>query len=153
MQYWLKPIQHALALICATQFLGACASTADVGSTVSCPHVESIKTLPFRGERGVDPSYDRLRFDDACEVVLIRSLDSVKKMADPRQMPPDQRFAVGDAALFVLLERRGLEVEAVVPAEVAERMRRQGIYAYFDYVATPGGRSAMVSRVKELIDP
>jgi hypothetical protein len=53
---------------------------------------------------------------------------------------------------IVLLERKGLAVEAVVPAEVAERMRGQGIYAYFDYVATPGGRSAVVSRVKELID-
>jgi hypothetical protein len=72
--------------------------------------------MPFREERGVDPSYDRLRLDDACEVVLIRSLDNVEKMADPRQMPPDQRFA------------------------------------YFDYVATPGGRGSVVSRVRQLTD-
>lgn len=34
-----------------------------------CPFVAAINTMPFRGERGVDAAYDRLRFDDACESV------------------------------------------------------------------------------------
>lgn len=148
----MKPTPRALALICAAQLFGACASAAEVGSAANCPDVESIKTIPFRGERGVDPSFDRLRFDDACEAVLIRSLDNMKKMADPRQMPPDPRFVVGDAALFILLDRKGLAVEAVVPPDVAQRMKGQGIYAYFDYVATPSGRGSVVSRVKRLVD-
>ncbi len=148
----MKAVQQALPLVCAAQLLAACASTAEVDSSASCPEVESIRTMPFREERGIDVAYDRLRFDDACQFVLIRSLDNVKKMADPRQMPPDERFVVSDAALFILLDRRGLAVEAVVPEDVAARMKSQGIYAYFDYVATPAGRNTVISRVRQLID-
>lgn len=72
-------------------------------------------------------------------------------MADPRQMPPEHRFTVADAALFILLERRSLEIEQVLPVDVAASMKQQSIYAYFDHVATPVGRSTVVDRVKHQV--
>lgn len=141
-----------LSLMFAAQLAASCASSSDVNVAMACPSVESIKTMPFRDERGVDGAYDRLRFDDSCEEMLISALSSTQKMADPRQMPPDERFVVADAALFVLLERRGIEVEAVVPEEVSKRMESQGIYAYFDYVASPAGRDRVTSKVRQLVN-
>ena len=138
-------------LVIAAQLTASCALSRDVELTTTCPPVESIKTKPFRNERGIDSAYDKLRYDDACEGVLIRSLSNTKKMADPRQMPPDERFVVADAALFVLLERRSIAIEAVVPDEVAKRMNSQGIYAYFDYVASPSGREKVISQARRMI--
>ena len=114
-----------------------------------CPSVAEIKTMPFHDERGVDAAYDRLRFDAACEAVLIEALDNTQKMPDPRQMPTDARFAVSDAALFILMERRSLEIEQVLPDDVAARLKDRGIYAYFDYVARPAGRTAVVDRLRQ----
>ncbi|HKS58137.1 MAG TPA: hypothetical protein VJS12_22770 [Steroidobacteraceae bacterium] len=113
-----------------------------------CPLVGAINTIPFRGERGADAAYDRLRFDDACERVLFDSLDDAQRMPDPRQMPPEHRFTVADAALFILLQRRSIDVDQLLPPDVAARMQERGIEAYFDYVATPSGRSAIVDRVR-----
>jgi hypothetical protein len=108
--------------------------------------------MPFRDERGLDVAYDRLRFDDPCETVLIESLGNLQKMRDPRQTPPDERFVVGDAALFILLWRRSWDIEQVLPHEVSAQLKDQGIAAYFDYVATPAGRRAVAARVERLID-
>lgn len=119
--------------------------------TARCPRVDAIRTMPFRDERGVDAASDQLRFNDACERDLLASLDDEHRMADPRQMPPDERFTVADAALFILLDRRSLAIEQVLPDDVAARLKDQGIYAYFDYVATPEGRSDIVDRAKRLV--
>ena len=137
--------EYVLACLC----LAACASTPG-GESPACPDVGSIKTIPFHGARAADAAYDRLRFEAACEVVLIQSLENLDSMPDPRQAPPEARFVVSEAALFILLDRRGIDVEAVVPEEVARKMETQGIYAYFDYVATPKGRAWVISRTGEL---
>lgn len=119
--------------------------------TARCPRADAIKTMPFRDEHGIDAAYDKLRFEDACESELLVSLNDVRTMADPRQMPPDERFTVADAALFILLDRRSLAIEQVLPDDVAARMKGAGISAYFDYVATPQGRSEVVDRAKRLV--
>jgi len=108
--------------------------------------------MPFHGKRGTDEAYDRLRFGTACEPVLIRELASDKKMPDPRQVPPDSRFSVGDAALFILLERHGVPIEAVVPADIAQRMNSEGIYAYFDFVNTRQGRESVAVSAKRIVE-
>ena len=144
----MKTTFKILPVILLLQLISSCALRAGGDTAVACPRVESIKTMPFRGDRGVDPAYDRLRFDGACEGVLVASLSDTQKMADPRQMPPDERFVVSDAALFILLERHGISVESVLPAEVAMRLKSRGILAYFDYVASPAGRDQVISRAK-----
>lgn len=107
--------------------------------------------MPFRFEYGIDPAYDRLRSDDACEYILVESLDDVSKMPDPRQAPIYEGFVVGDAALFMLLERRGLEFESVLPSDVSLKLETQGVCAYFSYVDTPAGRKSVIAKVKEII--
>jgi hypothetical protein len=113
-----------------------------------CPSVDSIKLLPFHGERGIDYAYDTLRFDEYCQSVLIEALDDLRPMPDPRQMPHDERFAVADAALFTLLDRLSLQIEDVLPREAAARLENDGVRAYFDYVAIPAGRQAVVEEAK-----
>ncbi|MBI1212268.1 MAG: hypothetical protein GC190_12450 [Alphaproteobacteria bacterium] len=115
-----------------------------------CPAVRSIKMMPFRAEHGVDAAYDRLRDDAGCEQLLLDTLTSLKPMADPRQMAPEEGFVEGDAALFVLLERHHLEFEQVLPPEQAEDFRNSGIFAYFAYVATQSGRADVIARTKRL---
>lgn len=114
----------------------ACASSSLSGE---CPAVESVKTIPFKDGSGYDDVYERLVRDDACEPLLIRALDDTRKMKDPRQAPIDPRFAVSDAAVFILLRRLQLHVESVLPVEVANRLKDQGIFAYFDFVSAPEG--------------
>jgi len=116
-----------------------------------CPRVDAVKTMPFRDERGVDAAYDKLRFEGACEGGLLDALSDSRKMADPRQAPPYGGFAVADAALFILLQRRSIDVEQVLPDEVAARVKDRGVYAYFEYVATPDGRRDIVDRVERLV--
>ena len=116
-----------------------------------CPRVDAVKTMPFRDERGIDAAYDKLRFEGACEGGLLDALHDSRKMADPRQAPPYEGFSIADAALFILLERRSIELEQVLPDEVAARIKDRGVYAYFDYVATPKGRRDVVDRVERLV--
>ena len=125
----------------------ACASSSHKGE---CPAVESVKTIPFKDGTGYDDVYERLIRDDACEARLIRALGDTRKMKDPRQAPIDPRFAVSDAAVFIFLRRHQLRVESILPVEVADRLKDQGIFAYFDFVSTPEGRKFVITRVKEL---
>lgn len=125
---------------------GCASSSLEVG----CPAVESVKTIPIKDGSGYDDVYERLLRDDTCEPQLIRALSDTRKMKDPRQAPIDSRFAVSDAAIFILLRRHQLGVESILPVEVADRLKDEGIYAYFDFVSTPAGRRFVITRVKEL---
>lgn len=125
----------------------ACASSSIKGE---CPAVESVKTIPFKDGTGYDDVYERLIHDDACEPLLIRALGDTRTMKDPRQAPVDPRFAVSDAAVFIFLRRHQIRVEAILPVEVANRLKDQGIFAYFDFVSTSEGRQFVITRVKEL---
>lgn len=115
-----------------------------------CPAVESVKIIPYKEGLGYDAAYERLVRDDTCEPGLIRALSDVKKMKDPRQAPVDPRFAVSDAAVFILLRRHQVNVKSILPIEVAKRLKDQGIYAYFDFVSTPAGRKFVIAKVEEL---
>lgn len=117
---------------------------------VECPPVESVKTIPFKEGSGYDAAYERLVRDDTCEPGVIRALSDVRKMKDPRGTPTDSRFAVSDAAIFIMLERHQVNVESILPVEVADRLKDQGIYAYFDFVSTPAGREFVITKVKKL---
>ncbi|MBI1212272.1 MAG: hypothetical protein GC190_12470 [Alphaproteobacteria bacterium] len=135
-----------LTILIATAFVPRV--EAHASPRLSCPPVSSIHTMPFRGERGEDAAYDKLRFDVRCETTLLRALGSTKPMHDPRQMPIDERFVEGDAALLILIERHNLHVEQVLPESWAARWKEDGMYAYFDYVSTKEGRADVTRRLK-----
>lgn len=137
-----------LLIACIAFLVGGCASPSTAAD--SCPQVQSVKTIPLKEGSGHDAAYDRFVHDDACEPTLIRALGDLRKMKDPRQAPFDTRFVVSDAAVFIFLIRRNLEVQRVLPEEVASLLPTQGIYAYFDYVSVPSGREFVVARVKQL---
>jgi hypothetical protein len=119
--------------------------------TGNCPLVASVKTMPMKETAGVDASYDKLVYDDRCEPTLMQALYDLTKMRDPRQAPFDSRFVVSDAAVFILLRRRNLNLESILPADVAGRLEERGVYAYFDYVETTAGRQFVIARVHELV--
>ena len=136
-------------LIISVLLLGV--RTADAGETGVCPEVASVRLIPLKKGSGSDPVYERLIQDDNCEAKLIQALDDLTKMRDPRQAPIETRFVVSDAAVFILLNRRRVEIETILPDKVAAQWESRGIYAYFDYVATPAGRRDVIARVKEII--
>lgn len=127
-----------------------CVSAPQPDDSGTCPTVASIKTIPFRGDKGIDAAFDRLRFDASCEPVLLESLASLERMEDPRQAPPVESFVVGDAALFILLDRHDISIQQILPAATAAKFSDRGVYAYFDFVLQPSNRMLVVSRAKQL---
>lgn len=99
----------------------------------------------------LDAAYDKLRFDGACEGGLLDALGDTREMTDPRQAPPYDGFTIADAALFILLERRSIGLDQVLPRDMAARIEDRGVYAYFEYVTTPEGRRDVVERVERLV--
>ena len=145
----MRTTRTTIDLLILLPLLGGCAAAAEDSSV--CPTVASVKLMPMKPGLRADPAYERLLRDDNCEATLIRALDDLTKMRDPRQAPIEYRFVVSDAALFILVDRRHIEIETLLPDEVRANWESRGIYAYFDFVATPAGRQYVITRVKEVL--
>lgn len=123
-------------------------------SSELCDRLISIDTLPTRDPNETDPIYEALilKGDDAIPC-LVEKISDKTPMPDPRYSVPHwQHFAVGDTAVFVLidilrkgdLERENLLIEMLPPKYEAE-WETNGIYAYFSYVSEPKNRKELQS--------
>ncbi len=115
-----------------------------------CAKLKDIKTLPTFEPTPTDPIYEALVLkDDTAIPCLIENIADRREVPDPRySVPVWQHFAVGDTALFTLLdilskddghdwERRLLES---LPEKSRQEWDSNGIYAYFNYVSEPKNR-------------
>lgn len=116
-----------------------------------CPSVSSVIEIPFRDVRGADLSYNKLRYDTACDKELKNSLTSLVPMKDPRQMPLELRLVEGDTALFILLRRNQIDVLQILPEELKNNWNSQGMATYFEYVSTYKNRLQIIDRLNQLI--
>ena len=156
----LEPCSAFLVRLCfrwlggPTVVVSAFLTAADAHSSSSseCPSISSIRIMPFHDEPGHDPTYDRLRFQDDCEDVLVSALSSNLRMNDPRQAPTVGTFTEADAAVFILLERYEIDVAEILPPEPAAEYRGSaGIYAYFSFVKEPEGRAYVANHLRQIV--
>jgi hypothetical protein len=130
--------------------LAACASKSGSEQAVAyCERVHEIRSLPFRGEKVDDAVYNGLRdLGEKAVPCLIEQVASTKSIPDPRKAPPYEGITVGDVALFVLFDIKGLSFGDVLPDDVEAKMKEQGVYAYFAYVEDPRNRKAIQERLR-----
>lgn len=118
-----------------------------------CASLKDIKTLPTFEPTPTDPIYEAIILKgEAAIPCLVAQVGNTKIVKDPRySVPTWHSFAVGDTALFTLLdilskddgkewERRLLES---LPIKSRKEWEINGIYAYFNYVLEPKNRTKL----------
>lgn len=114
-----------------------------------CSRLKDIKTIPTFEPTPTDPIYEALvAKDEEAVPCLIAKITDITPIDDPRySVPHVQFYAVGDTAIFVLVEivgkddkeREKLLVE-MMPPRYQKEWETNGIYAYFNYVVYPEHR-------------
>ena len=118
-----------------------------------CGRLSEIKIIPHRDPTVTDPIYDALiaKGDDVIPCLVDKITDKTL-MQDPREAPTWQYYAVGDTAVFLLIdilrdndaERAKLLIE-MLPKKYKEEWKTNGVYAYFNYVSEPTNRRELQS--------
>ncbi len=101
-----------------------------------CERLDEMRLMPFKSDDTVgDEIYNGLRSQgkEAAACLLGRVTDT-RLMPDPRKAPPYGGYAVGDAAVGVLLDICNMSIEDALPAHVRAKWSEQGVYAYFAFV-------------------
>lgn len=112
-----------------------------------CERLPEIKEIPFKDEPVEDEAYNSfIAASNEAVPCLIDRLDDSTKMKDPRSAPQYRDFKVGDLAYIMLVRITKVPFESMLPDDVRERMKEEGVYAYFDYVQNPDNRRVIQSR-------
>lgn len=118
----------------------------------ACDQVRAITLMPMKGD-GDDPAYLSLIERGAGALPdLVMCIADQSVMPDPREAPVYTRTTVGDVAFWTFARITGVRIEDFLPTEYKERWEVNGVYAYFEYVATPENRLALQARVSVWLD-
>ena len=117
-----------------------------------CARLGEIKVIPTFEPTPTDPIYDALIVKgNAAIPCLIEKVADKREISDPRySVPVWQHFAVGDTAVFILVdivgkddkEREKLLIE-MMPPKSQKEWQTNGIYAYFNYVSEAKNRKEL----------
>lgn len=130
-----------------------------MSSAELCDRLISIDTLPSKDPAITDPIYESLisKGEDAIPCLVDKITDKTL-VPDPRYSVPHwQHYAVGDTAVFTLLdivsegddsEWERLMIENL-PQKYKQEWETNGIYAYFNYVSEPRNRKELQSSWKK----
>lgn len=114
-----------------------------------CNRLAEIKEFP-RGERGVDAAWDALfEAGEAVVPCLIDKITDTTVMPDPRCPRFTDELKVGDTAYFVLVEILKIDFLEMLPADVQQKYKTEGTYAYHDYIERKGSRKQLQSKLRE----
>ncbi|MEO6655365.1 MAG: hypothetical protein ABIO36_04720 [Pyrinomonadaceae bacterium] len=115
-----------------------------------CAELQQIKTIPTFEPTPTDSIYEALiAKSNAAIPCLVSRISDKTPMKDPRYSVPNwQHFAVGDTAVFILLDivARGDDMlwenlmKEMLSAKYSKEWKTNGIYAYFNYVSEPKNR-------------
>lgn len=115
-----------------------------------CDRLADIQILPTKDPTITDPIYEVLiSKGDSVIPCLIERISDKWKIPDPRYSVPHwQHYAVGDTAVFILLDILSDEddlqweklMKEILPPKYSEEWKTNGIYAYFNYVSEPKNR-------------
>jgi len=119
----------------------------------TCSEIAKIRIVPFKGEHVDDEAYNKIITNkDSSIDCLLENILNVTPMSDPRQAPPYNGFVVGDTAFFLLSNLTDLKYSEVLPVNVQNKFKKQGIYAYFEYVKSFNNRKQLYQNVKSVIN-
>lgn len=113
-----------------------------------CNRVREIKQLPR--ESGVDAAYDAL-IQNGSKVIpcLIEKITDNTIIPDPRCPIISRETKVGDIAYFLLIDITKINFVELLPAEVQQKYKTEGVYAYHDFVEQKGKRKQLQSKFRE----
>ena len=132
--------------------LGLGFSGCSVADSSICSKISEIKVIPFKGERVNDEVYNKLITQSKESVpCLIDQITNNQLMPDPRQMPPYNGVTIGDVALFVLMDIKGIAIEKLLSDELRQEFSKNGMYTYFEYVADSENRLLIQEEVKRAV--
>ncbi len=115
-----------------------------------CNRVAEIKALPHYDESGVDAAYDALaEAGEAVVPCLIEKITDTTIMPDPRCPGISTETKIGDVAYFVLVRITKIGFIELFPADVQEKYKTEGVYAYHDYIERKGKRKQLQSKLRE----
>lgn len=115
-----------------------------------CNSISRIKQLPQNDENGVDAVFDRLaKAGEAVVPCLIEKVADTKIMSDPRCPTISTETKVGDVAYFVLVRITQIGFTELFPADVQEKYKTEGVYAYHEYIEQKGKRKELQSKLRE----
>ena len=135
--------------VAACNFYAQSRNVSAVDARAVCNRVAKIKTLPMKGDPGIDAAYDAIvGAGDAVVPCLIQKITDVTPVRDPRCLF-SERTTVGDIAYFVLVDITKLDFAELLPADVQKKIQRNGVYAYHDYIRRKGARSQLQFKVRE----
>ncbi|HEY4355093.1 MAG TPA: hypothetical protein VGN16_05030 [Acidobacteriaceae bacterium] len=124
-------------------------SASNISSEI-CKQLKSIKHMPFGKEPTSDKLYNRLVAQREKVVpCLIDELTNEERMTDPRPDPTIEDFRVGDLAFFLLLKVTDVPFEQMLPQEVREKVKQDGVYAYFEFTETHANRVKLQEKWRE----
>ena len=137
---------------------GLCAANAfSQSQTVSlgeakalCNRIAEIKQLPQHDESGVDAVYDLIvKAGEGVIPCLIEKITDTKIMRDPRCPTISGATKIGDVAYFVLVRITKIGFIELFPADVQDKYKTTGVYAYHDYIEQKGKRKELQSKLHE----
>lgn len=115
-----------------------------------CDRIAEIKELTDKVESGVDAVYDEIvRAGEAVIPCLIEKITDTKTMRDPRCPTISGATKIGDVAYFVLVMITKIGFIELFPADVQEKYKTTGVYAYHDYIEQKGKRKESQSKLRE----
>ncbi len=137
-----------LAVLSAVQGLTSRQKTP--GGQQACSEIGEVRHIPFHAEDKVgDAAYNQLR-EKSWSVVpcLIGQITNSSLTPDPRSAPIYPKVRVGDVAFWVVRDITRLPYDEMFPASVSRRFKKEGVYAYFDWVNRDGNRKKLQSKIQ-----
>jgi|SRR5215469_144759 len=121
------------------------------GKRVSCGEIGAVRRIPFHaGDPVKDDAYNKLLLKSWGAVpCLIHQITNMHRTADPRSAPQFGDVRVGDVAFWVIKDITGVPYDEMFPPDLVARFPDEGVYAYFDWVAKPGNRKRLQTKVLE----
>ena len=116
-----------------------------------CDRVSEIKLLPVKDEPVDDAAYNALiEAGESAIPCLIKKVTDTRRMRDPRRVPRygDEDTRVGDIALFVLWRITKINLVGMLPAQVQQGFKDEGIYAYFKFARKKQNREWLQRRLE-----
>ena len=116
-----------------------------------CDRVSQIKHIPHKEEPVDDAAYNAfIKAGRAALPCLIAKVTDTRKMHDPRSAPGyvGIKTRVGDVAYFMLVRIAKIGFTEMLPDEVQENYRAEGVYAYFKFVQKKLNREWLQRRLE-----
>lgn len=118
----------------------------------TCNQVRAITLMPMKGV-GDDPVYMALIEQGASALPgLVSCIADQSVMPDPREAPVYLGTTVGDVAFWTFARIAEISIADFLPIEYEKKWEDNGVYAYFEYVATVENRLELQARVSSWLD-